>query len=264
MIAKLISTSRPMTGVFAALLSVAGFRYFNDAPWMLVSATAVLFLGITWHIMSFNDLMDRVNDLRKNKRFAYENEWALRQYIAVLSSATLTVLGAVTVWDMRVGFFCACVWALGVLYSFVPHWFVVQNLIVAVCSGSPVLVGVVNSGEVDYRPLLVFCAFVFIIFIREVYKDIEDQDTDTGYKTTLPIVLGHEASVEVTTGLTFGWAVCLFLYPDTLLGVIGLGGGSALLSIHQELLYDHRKFAQAKAALDWVIRAVIVSILITQ
>lgn len=263
MIKRLLETSRPVTGLFAGLLTVAGFRYFSPTSWALVILTAVGFTGITWSVMTFNDLVDKEHDRKKNKNFVSEHFQEVHTYWKRINAITAVILLYASSIDFNVAWFCAVVWVMGLLYSYVPHWYIVQNLIVALCSASPVLLGPIHHRDLPFKPLLVFVAFVFIIFIREVYKDMEDSNIDAGYKVTMPVVVGHKRATLRVIVLTHGWVACLAVYPNYWFPAIATLA-TASQFIHIQMFNRPHRVLGAKQVLDWVIRLLMFAVLLTQ
>src|SRR3989338_1864620 len=66
---QLVATSRPPTAVFAFVLTIISFRCFPETPWLLMVLTALSFACITASIMSYNDVVDCIRDLKKGKPF---------------------------------------------------------------------------------------------------------------------------------------------------------------------------------------------------
>ena len=182
---------RPSTGLYAFLLSLVSFEFFGWRDWPLGVGVGLVFAAITMSIMRFNDLIDGPNDVRKGKTFAVEHRGELAAACLLDGLAILSGLIAIALFDTGLALFCLFVWTAGLAYSFVPHWFVVQNTIVALCSGSPALCGMVHAQVWDYRSVITFLQFTMLIALNEVYKDIEDRRTDVGYKETLPVRLDY-------------------------------------------------------------------------
>lgn len=262
MIRELWGACRPMAGVFAALLAIISFRY-DAAPWSLALLTAFSYACLTWNIMVFNDYVDRVHDRKKGKCFASENSKALRWFWATLSGVTAVSLGLVAQQSMAVAVFCMVVWTIGVLYSYVPHWYVIQNLIVAACSASPVLAGNMYSQDLSLKAVALSLAIFFIVLIREIYKDIEDVVIDKGYKKTLPVVIGVPATVLRLLPLTVAWFGCLLAYPNVWVRAVAIMIVPTLW-IHARLLADVEQINAAKAVTDWLLRIMFIIVLVTQ
>lgn len=187
---QLFKTTRPHCGIYSSALTFASMG-FSLSSLALTALTAASFFGITSSVIVFNDLIDRHHDVKKKKTFARDHAWLLSMFWCKLSALTLIpllALGAVNVW---MGILCLAVWCAGLVYSFIPHWYVAQNLLVALCSASPVLAAVVDRGEISYHLISIFFAIFMTVFISEVVKDIEDQRHDAGYKNTIPVKHGH-------------------------------------------------------------------------
>lgn len=183
---ELLAALRLPTGVFAAGFVLVGFKFYPMA-WLAATITALTFAGITFGIMMFNDFIDRHHDVKKGKTFAQNHPWQMLTWWARLSLVTLGGIAAIGFLDFRLALFCGLVWIVGLLYSYVPHWYVVQNLIVATCSASAVLGGAIHSQSIRPATILAFLIILGIIFFREVVKDIEDRLIDGGYKNTIPV-----------------------------------------------------------------------------
>ena len=145
---------RPLTGFYAFLLTIASFVVRGeDALWGVSILAGVVFWGLTMSIMLFNDWVDREHDLKKGKSFANEHADELIRYWVRLSSVTAMALVVLSWYSVPVASLCAMVWIVGVLYSYIPHWYLVQNIIVALCSGAPALVGSCYRGDITHEAL---------------------------------------------------------------------------------------------------------------
>lgn len=111
--------------------------------------------------------------------------------------------------------------------------------------------------------MLIFGAFFFIILIREVYKDMEDQNIDAGYKVTIPLIVGHRQATLRVIALTFFWVGCLAVYPHKLFPAIALVAMGNQF-VHIQMLTRPDRVLGAKQLLDWVIRLLMIAILLTQ
>jgi len=187
---NLISAGRPTTGVYAFLLTIIGFRLCGDEKSMECGLAATVFALLTMSIMIFNDYMDRNHDRKKGKLTASENPKEFLRYWWLLNTLILALLGALAWLNAWAALFCALVWIVGIFYSFIPHWYLIQNLIVAACSASPVLCGYRKDSDLA-SIIIIFLIFASLIFINEVYKDTKDRGIDKGYKATMPVRLGH-------------------------------------------------------------------------
>ncbi len=264
---ELFATSRPLTMVYAFILTIVGFRFYQPVSWLLTIVTAFAFAGITGHIMTFNDFIDREHDRKKGKTFVSDHPGETLRYKFTLLGLTGLFVGYASSKSLSVAGFCVAVWAVGVLYSFIPRWYIVNNLVVGICSGAPALVGMAYIHVFDAKPLLLFLALVFIILTREVYKDMEDVDMDRGYKETIPGRQGHPAATIHLTFYTIGWTLCLAIYgscfqPQLLMFVFPAG---ALVTFSYGLLFTRpARVVYTKKILDWAVQVLLVIILIVQ
>jgi 4-hydroxybenzoate polyprenyltransferase len=210
---ELFQTGRPLTGLYAFLLSVVSFKFFDWNDWRVGIGVGVVFCFLTMSIMRFNDLIDAENDCRKGKFFATDHRGRLLLYW--LLEALMLVVGMLILfqWSHSLATFCAFVWIAGLGYSFIPHWYIAQNVIVALCSGSPALCAAMHFGHFESHSLATFCLFTSLIWLSEVHKDIEDQRTDVGYKVTLPTELGGERSVLLLVASLHIVAAMFFWHP---------------------------------------------------
>ncbi len=198
--------------------------------------------------MVFNDWIDRGHDVKKKKYLAHDNPRAFWRFWLRLSTFTSTTL-LFTLWHSPlVGAFGGLVWLVGLLYSYVPHRYVAQNLIVAFCSCSPALLGCVYHADYQRAPISVALVLFFVILNREVYKDLEDVAFDHGYKRTLPTVIGITNTVKRIPLIVFGWASSLILHPSFWVKALAL---FSLLPL-------------TKDNLDWLIRCLFIVVLVTQ
>jgi len=214
LLVKLIATGRPSTGVYAFLLTLLGFKYISWEGWLIGISAAFVFALVAMSIMTFNDIVDAPNDRRKLKLFASDNRGALIVFWLIESVVIALALIWVMTSSLWLGIFCATVWIVGLGYSFIPHWYVVQNIIVALCSGSPALCAAIYTNHLDKWSVTTFALFVSIIWLNECYKDSQDETTDRGYKKTLPTELGWDESwLRLVSALHIVGAV-FFWHPN--------------------------------------------------
>ncbi|OGI25232.1 MAG: hypothetical protein A3E38_01975 [Candidatus Moranbacteria bacterium RIFCSPHIGHO2_12_FULL_54_9] len=187
---QLIATGRPHTGLYAFLLCLVSFGFFGWNSWATGLFTGVVFGLLTMSIMTFNDYVDRKHDVKKGKTFARDHHDAVLKFWYQEALVLLGLLAGLACIVPHVALFCLVIWFVGLLYSFIPHWFLLQNILVAVCSGSPALCGMISAGVWDYKSLATFMLFTCLILFNEINKDIEDHKIDRGYKSTVPVKLG--------------------------------------------------------------------------
>jgi len=167
----LIESTRLLTTLFAFFWVIIGFGFFPKVSLSITTLTAIIFAGITGNIMTFNDIIDRNHDVKKAKCFAYNYTRVLTSFWMLTNIAIWLCLAGLTVLSAKLTIFCATIWLVGILYSFIPRWFFVQNVVVATCSASPVLCGLVYHGEkTDWQPILLFVVIFGIILVREIFR----------------------------------------------------------------------------------------------
>ena len=187
---SLIMTTRPHTGVFSFLLTIIGFRS-QGLPWMpAIIAGAGFALG-TLSIMTFNDFIDRHRDVEKGKALAFDFPRDVYFLWVSMSKVTFLILVAETMFSWRTAIFISAVLVAGHLYSVLKLRHPWNNLLVAVCSGSPVLAGMVYLGEWVLASLYMFAVVTSFIFMNEMVKDSQDMEGDVGYKTTFATSYGR-------------------------------------------------------------------------
>lgn len=260
----LFQASHFHTGLYAALITVIGFRFYSPISNVAI-AFAATFALITWNIMSFNDWIDRFHDRKKDKMFASEHPRQLLRFWLALSTLALLFLITLSHLDPIPAVFVGAVWFLGLLYSYagILRWYLANNTVVAICSASPVLLGSILHRSFSYKPCLIFGALFCIILSREIYMDIRDIKIDKGYKATIPVIKGYVFAPFYLIGILYGWAVCLVLYPDP--WVKGMACTAAAVQFaHSRMFLSPKQYKTAKWMLDWVIRLLLITLLITQ
>lgn len=187
---NLLLATRPLVSLYVSLLTIMSFSFYGRLPWIFALTVALCFAVISASIQVFNDYQDRNHDIKKGKTFAYYNASLLFDFWLLISSLAVIPMIAISEISANVAILCAATWGLGILYSFLQKFFIVQNTIVALCASLPVLCGNAFYGrlDIDYKSSLVFLFLLAIVFVREVVKDIQDRKVDKGYKNTLPVL----------------------------------------------------------------------------
>lgn len=250
------SAGRPHTGLYAFLLAFVSFKFFGWTDWETGLSIAFAFSFITMSIMRFNDLIDAHNDRRKNKTFAYEHHRAL--FLGWCLEGVLICGMLVQVWlsSHQSALFCALVWVVGLLYSFTPRWYRVQNVIVAICSGAPALSAASYFGTFEQHSLFTFFMFTALIWVSEVHKDVEDVKTDVGYKVTLPTELGSSKSILLLIGSLHIVAALFFWHPVIWLQLVAVTLVPYLAYAQGLSLVDHTQINTAFTAMNRVIKGI--------
>lgn len=260
-----IHSSRPLTGIFAAVLACASFRFYQPVPWVLAILASLAFASVTWSIMTYNNWVDRFHDRNKGNTLASDYPALFSRYLRAVNVLTTVLLSAVYLASPRVAGYIGAIWAIGLLYSHIQRWFLVQNLLVALCSASPALAGVAYTGQMRVEPLVLAMIFVGVILLRELYKDMEDARIDPGYKLTVPVVTGH--------GGAWMWGILLLIlsvfpfafYPHAGVRVVAYMLGPVTY-VHASLMLfpTAGKIARVKSVLDRMIQLLLVVVLFTQ
>jgi len=260
---QLIQTSRPHTMLFAFIFTIVGFKLYHPFAWQLSLATSIAFAFITGSIMIFNDLHDRRNDHRKEKYFTSEHLKEVIIYWSVFNFLTLLFLFPMAYIDVKVALFCFCVWVIGHLYSYMQKWFNIQNLVVASCSASPVLCGALHYGAIRTETYLLFAIFMSLILMREIYKDIEDQKVDRGYKITIPIVLKYQPRITAAIiSLLFLPAIFFALYPNGCVRIFGFVSLPFLQFTHAGMFFNSKFEYYCKKVLNWILAGTLILLFI--
>lgn len=253
---ELFKTGRPLTGVYAFLLTLVSFKFFQWDSWNIGLFAGLIFGVLTMSIMRFNDLVDGQNDYRKGKTFAYDHQSSLKFFWVVEAVVLVVALALLALWSWELALFCAGVWIAGLWYSFIPHWYILQNILVALCSGSPALCAIVYFGHLEVSSLATFCLFTSLIWVSEVHKDIEDRRTDVGYKITLPTQLGSEKSVLLLIASLHIVAAMFFWHPIVWLQLVALTLVPKMAYEQGLALLNHVRIDLPMATMNRVIAAI--------
>ena len=107
------------------------------------------------------------------------------------------------------------------VYSSASISYPLNNLLVAFCSASPVLVGVAYSSRFGLKSLLLFAIVFGTVAISEVIKDIADIEVDKGCKDTFATRVGKfQAGLHAAR---LGYPLCMIacIYPNLLVRITG-------------------------------------------
>lgn len=173
----LLKGFRPTVSIPAAMLVHVGYRLEHlPTNWGLVIIIFIL-TGLT---MLQNDYFDREHDLKKGKRFAYENPKFLLKFL--VAGWTLTLLSAALYYPSQF-IFLSLIAGIGFFYSFFRKITGLSHFTVAVLSASPLFLAEMYHSN---QAVIWFSVAVFLgIYAREALKDVEDRVIDQGYKNTL-------------------------------------------------------------------------------
>jgi len=223
---EFVKTGRIRGTIFTFLFTLAGYVMYGTEglEWTVALLTAMSCSLLHMSIMTFNDWHDRAHDLKKGKRLAYDHPQTFFGYWAALTAVTLGVIALLAIMAPWVATFCAMVLATGLLYSYLEHIIVLNNLIVAVCGASPVLCGSVYLKTVDTKIWIWYSVFFFLVLGREMVKDIEDSKIDQGYKNTLATKFGVENAkrISIACDMVAGFFIFLTQKAHELLALLGV------------------------------------------
>ena len=217
---ELVASSRPLSGVFAFILTVVGFKILN-LPLLPAIPIALVFCGITLSIMVFNDLMDKHRDVKKGKTLASRYPWHVFRVWKWTSGISLALLILTVVFWWKLALFALAVWVLGLVYSVEKLSYPLNNLLVAFCAASPVLMGALYGNHLGIETVLVFTIIFGIITVREMIKDIADSESDLGYKDTLPTQIGKSGAWLHAGRLCYPLCMVICVYPNLAIRIMG-------------------------------------------
>lgn len=209
--------------LFAALLALVSLQLAEVPPtW---SSIAAIFC-ITVSTMLQNDWRDRVHDVRKGEVLVMEHTRAFLMLVLSAWAVSFTLVLMTMHSQPQLGAFLACVALVGLLYSEIRRVPMLPILLVALTSASPVLFPLMH-GHFTVQLGFLYGAAFWVIFAREITRDIEDMRIDPGYKWTLPVAYGEARAVSLASGaLLLGVAmivqVSLWCVPGTIIAACGI------------------------------------------
>jgi len=258
----IFNVHRPDTALYAGVAVLAGFKMAAGINWSAI-VVALTFSLVTASIMVFNDIVERKHDRVKNKNFCHEYTWSVISVFALSCIIISTLLLIIAYIDSAVSLLVASIWIIGLLYSFrfVRKLYLVQNVIVAICSASPILCGAIYTKSITSSVLLVFCSLTVLVLIREFLKDVEDVKSDSGYKETLPTRKGATTTVSVILVLVFVATALLVVSPIRSVRMTAYGLALVQFIAGLALLHPERcRFV--KYGIDIVLSFILLTILI--
>ena len=207
--------------ILASFLAITGFVLAgSNISWVAVAA--VFFIASA--TMLQNDWRDRFHDVRKGKVLAYERQGAFLVLLVGFWTICWGLIALATVHDAKLGVALAMLAVAGVAYPETRMIPLVPITIVSLASASPAILPLTNGASSEKLwPL--FLSATFVVFAREVTKDLDDKKIDGGYKWTIPLAFGERrsrilAAVAVVVGLVAVAKVSLMILPAATLAVI--------------------------------------------
>lgn len=259
----LLKACRPTTGLYALLMVNVSFRFFEEAvSWWLHIFTPLAFAALTMSIMVLNDLVDWERDAKQGKTFARDNREVLKAFWWRLNIVTGVLLSVVWVCSPWLGLYCTSVWMLGIGYSYVPHWYLLNNILVSICSASPALCGLVHHGQLHAAAVSTFFLFTLLILWNEIYKDEEDRKVDQGTKATLPTRRGHVITFLHLTGMLPLLMVPFLCHPNW--WIKGFYPAMVIIAWRQSMTFFHPERIQwVMEGMRYVLQGILLILVIT-
>ncbi len=255
---ELWRATRPLTMLYAFCWTNVGYAMYPTITLHITLLCAFTMALSTGSIMLYNDHADRERDKKDSKPFASQHPNELKLCWKLLCGFIALLMVVLVSWNLRAALFCAVIWMAGTLYSWIPHWFIVQNLVVAACSASPVLCGSIATGQWNQRCLSISAILFGFVAISEIVKDFEDMPHDLGYKATLPLYSPRMAIRIVTAIISitlafvwhaFGWMATLVIAVP----LSWINGDLNVLFLKQTGLPDQETIQDANELMDRTI-----------
>lgn len=219
-----IKSLRLSVCVLASFLAITGFTLVGTRiSW--VAVMAVFFIASA--TMLQNDWRDRFHDIRKGKVLAYQHAGKFLASLSMFWLVSGGLIALATVHDTGVGVALAILAVAGVVYSETRMIPFVPIVLVSLASASPVALPLA-AGVNSEKLWLLFLSATLVVFAREITKDLDDKQIDSGYKWTIPLAFGEKcsripAAIVVVAGLAAATKVSLLILPAASLAVIAAG-----------------------------------------
>lgn len=201
---NLLVVSRPHTFLYAFIVTIVGHKFIEITNWKIVLLNAFLFAVIASSIIIFNDIIDRESDFVRGKAFAFRQHRTVFVFWLIISIVAFVMAIILCFYSFKLSLFCLFIWIIGIAYSYLQKIYIIQNILVSLCSASPVLSGAIHQKNINIDIWLIFISLCLVIFSREVLKDAQHKKSDIGYKTTIPIRTENKYSDAVS---------CVSLHP---------------------------------------------------
>lgn len=258
----LMVSCRPHTGLFAFVLTLVGFKILK-LPLLPAVPIALAFCGITLSIMVFNDLMDRHNDVNKSKTLASHYPWHIFRIWKWTSGTTMIILLITAVFWWKIALFCGVIWVMGLVYSIEKLPYPVNNLLVALCSGSPALVGMIQAEHWNLKVVFLFFIVSTTIVVMETVKDMQDKNADIGHKDTLATRVAWPTAAMQTVLLCYLPIIGVMLYPNGLIRSLGYLFGMVVFFLGLSFTRP-KALLKAELAGDVFLATLLLALLFTQ
>lgn len=173
-----------------------------------------------------NDWRDRYHDRKKGKMLALQYPQTFFILLIVFWTITFGLVIATIVRNNGIGAILIAMIIAGLIYSEIRRIPMASVTLLSFTSGGPILLAVMAGGN-GHQAWLLFLSAILIIFGREITKDIDDKSIDSGYKRTLPLLIGNKwtkiiAVLMTMTGLIVATQISTTIIPVTLPILIGV------------------------------------------
>lgn len=205
---------RLQTCIFASLLVIAGFVLAKaDVLWVVV--IAVFF--ITSVTMLQNDYRDRFHDVQKGKVLAYKNQKTFLGLLGIFWITSISLIIFVAINNPKFGIVLTAFAIIGATYSEIRMIPFIPITVVSLTSASLVIIPFVNDSN-PKKLWLLFLSVLFVIFAREIMKDLDDKEIDKGYKWTIPLKFGERNSrILATIAILISLSIATMIMPMIIL-----------------------------------------------
>ncbi|MCM2339066.1 MAG: UbiA family prenyltransferase [Burkholderiales bacterium] len=174
---------------------------------------------ITSATMLQNDWRDRFHDIHKDKMLAFQQPRKFFALLLIFWLISWTLIGFIVALNLNIGIVLIIFTVVGIVYSETRMIPFIPIVLVSFASAGPVIFPLVmgaNSGKL----FLLFFSTVFIVFAREIIKDLDDEQIDNGYKWTIPLAFGEQRARILTAIIIIVWFVLVVKISLMLLLVI--------------------------------------------
>lgn len=238
MLFDLLKSIRISHCFLVVLLGFIGYKYSGIDPNSLILLTLFSIIAVT---MVQNDWEDRVHDLKKGKRFAYENSQVYFMWLILAWIFCMLMMIIV----FRINFITFLFFTIFVVLAFfysrarkVPF----LSLILVTISVPSSLLIPLTFGSSFSSISLVFAATFFIMFGRETLHDVADTNADIGYKKTLSVLKGETLPrILSTITLFIGCLFSIIFLPSSLFGASFILWGITRIEEDKDLIWVRRR-----------------------
>lgn len=226
---QLIKAFRLPECFLVVALGFIGFKYAEIQPHILTLVTLFFVISVT---MLQNDWRDRIHDLKKGKRLAYEKPSLFLFWLILFWVICLVLIGILFLENA----IAAGILALGVLlaaiYSEIRRLPLASVAFVSISVATALLIPLAFGASFkEIMPL--FFATILIMFGRETLHDIADKKADGEYKKTIPILINDRFARAISAiALVVGCGLAIFFSIYTIIGSLFIMWG--LLGINKE------------------------------